>query len=194
MKQDESSISYIGGINKEEPLFLCLSHITTAATKTDTCKHNLVLKRGLFLFYESVRTPCHFKKVCHGALGVSLWDMMTSVKSMMQINSLNLSLFSDIKDMKSYLHATWRIFGFIKPSWRRSGSFLWVVPVIASLTVMRERVRKAVREWMFSTLRLKSHVIESPHYKARGSLQIHWGSFGTWECRHKSTWDVTGCV
>lgn len=66
---------------------------------------------------------------------------------------------------------------------------------LSSLAQLKwERVCKAVREWMFDTARLESRVIEIPHYKTCGSFQIHWGSFSTWECRPKSTWDVTSCV
>ncbi|KAF3695043.1 C-X-C chemokine receptor type 4 [Channa argus] len=47
---------------------------------------------------------------------VFLWDKITSVKSMMQINTLNLSLFSYFKVMKKYLHTPWKIFSFRKLS------------------------------------------------------------------------------
>lgn len=49
----------------------------------------------------------------------------TSIESMMQTDSLNRSLLSYIKDMKQYLHATWRIFGFRQrpPSEKKGGEF-----------------------------------------------------------------------
>lgn len=134
---------------------------------------------------------------CHGALKKSLPNSRggeTSIESMMQTDSLNRSLLSYFKDMKQYLHATWRIFGFRQPNGPRlrsgAGSFAWPEPVVTEIREVWENQHS-------KTLKGSSAVWSKSHIIGRVVLffffRICWGSFSS-SADITAVEDVTGCV